>query len=195
MTLLVEQGREDQQLARYLLGDMSDDEVEHIDERSIAEDGVAWRLRGIEDDLVDAYVTGELRGEALQRFKWFYLASERRREKVRFAENFQRAASRHARETTTQRRRWITPRFWGATLAVLLTLMLMVSGALLQQNVHLWHELQRTQAASAALEGRAHELERQLAVQRSITARMAHDLAQARVSLAEAIDRADRQPR
>ena len=158
MALLQEQGREDRQLARYLLGDMSDDEVEHIDERSIAEDGVAWRLRGIEDELVDAYVTGELRGEALQRFKWFYLASERRREKVRFAQSFLRAANRQAADVAEQRLRRVTPRVWGATVAAVLTLM--GSGALVQQNVHLWNELQRTQAASAALDHRAQELER-----------------------------------
>jgi hypothetical protein len=49
---------DDEQLVRYLLGLLPDEEAERLDELSIADDELAWRLRAVEDDLVDAYVTG-----------------------------------------------------------------------------------------------------------------------------------------
>jgi hypothetical protein len=79
---------EDLPLLQYLLGGLSDEDVDDIDERSITDEGLAWRLRQVEHDLVDAYVTGALSGEALRRFMWFYLSSPRRRDKVSFAELF-----------------------------------------------------------------------------------------------------------
>jgi hypothetical protein len=96
MTRRHEWGREDLQLARYLLGELSEEEADHIDERSITEDGVAWRLRRMEDDLIDAYVTGKLTGDARQRFTHFYLSSARHRDRVRFAEHFLRIVDRRA---------------------------------------------------------------------------------------------------
>jgi hypothetical protein len=80
-----ESAHEDQQFERYLLGMLSDDEAERLDELSIADDEAAWRLSAVENDLVDAYVRGELHGETLQRFDAYYLASPRRRAKVMFA--------------------------------------------------------------------------------------------------------------
>jgi hypothetical protein len=94
MSLLPESGRDDQQLVRYLLGLLPDEEAERLDEMSISDDDVAWRLRVVEDDLVDAYITGTLGGETLERFQSFYLSSERRRRKVAFAGSFLRAVAR-----------------------------------------------------------------------------------------------------
>src|SRR5215510_1642149 len=78
----------DEQLARYLLRLLPEADVERIDELSIADEEMAWRLRVVEDDLVDAYVSGSLTGETLKQFQFIYLSSERRRRKVQFAGNF-----------------------------------------------------------------------------------------------------------
>ncbi len=94
--MLHESGREDLQLARYLLGELSEEEADQIDERSIAEDGFAWRLQEMEDELIDAYVTGDLTGDARQHFTDCYLSSERHRDRVRFAEHFLRLVDRRA---------------------------------------------------------------------------------------------------
>ena len=64
---------DDQVLARYLLGSASAEEVERLDEHSIADDQLALRLHEVENDLVDAYVRGELAGETLERFQSHYL--------------------------------------------------------------------------------------------------------------------------
>jgi len=79
---------DEQAVIQYLLGAAPEAEAERLDELSVSDDGFAGRLRGIENDLVDAYVQGELSGETLERFRTHYLSSPRRREKVRFAESF-----------------------------------------------------------------------------------------------------------
>src|SRR5438477_7416987 len=78
--------RDDQSLIRYLLGSLPADQAERLDELSVADDDFAWRLRGAENDLVDAYVRNTLSGETLERFRSFYLSSPLRREKVKVAE-------------------------------------------------------------------------------------------------------------
>ena len=77
---------EDQYLVRYLVGALPAEEVDRLDQLSVVDDDFAWRLREIENDLVDSYVRSELNGETLARFKAFYMATSQRRQKVQFAE-------------------------------------------------------------------------------------------------------------
>lgn len=84
----------DQRLVDYVLGSLPEAEAERLDEASIVDDGMAARLRAIEDDLVDAYVRGRLSGVTLQRFERHYLASAHRRKKVEFARRFTNAVDR-----------------------------------------------------------------------------------------------------
>jgi anti-sigma factor RsiW len=85
---------DDRHLIRYLLGLLPDDEAERLDEQTLVDDEAAARLRSVENDLVDAYVSGTLDAEARERFESFYLASPRRREKVKFAARFLAAVDR-----------------------------------------------------------------------------------------------------
>src|SRR5215510_8018615 len=96
MPVAPESAPDDEQLERYLLGLLSDEDTERLDELSIADDELAWRLKVVEDDLIDAYVTGTLEGPRLARFESFYLSSPRRRKKVTFAGNLLRAVDRAA---------------------------------------------------------------------------------------------------
>ena len=57
---------EERYLIRYLVGDLPAEEAERLDQLSIANDDFAWRLREIENDLVDAYVRSQLSGETLK---------------------------------------------------------------------------------------------------------------------------------
>jgi hypothetical protein len=77
---------DDERLVRYLIGALDDDEAERYDELSIVDDRFAERLQYVEDDLVDAYVRGELSGDTLERFRSTYLSMPARRNKVRFAQ-------------------------------------------------------------------------------------------------------------
>src|SRR5579885_901266 len=75
-------------LTRYLLGSLPAAEAERLDELSVTDEEVAEALRSVENDLVDAYVHGELDEAARAQFKTHYLASPLRRERVAFAQDF-----------------------------------------------------------------------------------------------------------
>jgi anti-sigma-K factor RskA len=77
---------DDGRLTRYLLGTLPEEEREHLDELSIVDDDVALRLRVTEDELIDAYVRGELNGSTLERFEAEYLSTPERRSRVQFAQ-------------------------------------------------------------------------------------------------------------
>ena len=72
-------------LVRYLLGALPEKDAEVLDELSIADEAVAWRLRDVENDLLDSYVRGELAGDQLSRFKNVYLTSPDRLKRLEFA--------------------------------------------------------------------------------------------------------------
>jgi hypothetical protein len=81
---------DDKAIVRYLLGQVSEAEAEHLDELSVADDGFVARLRDVENDLVDAYVRGSLDPATRERFEATYLLSPRRRQKVEFARKLKR---------------------------------------------------------------------------------------------------------
>src|SRR5205809_729519 len=88
------------QLTNYLLGLLPENEAERFDEASIADDEMASRLCVVENDLVDAYVTGRLDAGTREHFEAFYLKSPRRREKVKFAKRFLTVVERAANAQT-----------------------------------------------------------------------------------------------
>ena len=135
-------------LTRYLLGTLSADETGRLDELSIADDGFASRLRVVEDDLVDAYVRGELSAETLEQFRSAYLSLAKRREKVQFAEALTRATDRLPAAAPCERSHTGLPEWAFAAAACL---MLVISGLLFYQNLRLRDEVNRAQAAIAAL--------------------------------------------
>lgn len=82
---------DDEELTRYVLGLLPEEDRERLDDASMTDDEVAARLRTAESDLVDSYVRGQIAGETLDRFESHYLSSPRRRESVRLAGTFIRA--------------------------------------------------------------------------------------------------------
>ena len=186
---------DDQLLIRYLLGLLPEEETERFDELSIVGDDFACRLRDVENDLVDAYASGELSGETLARFQSSYLSSAEGREKVKFAETFLasrgRAAaapagnaalgnapagnaaaaipgSTHLRNGPPQRSRLFTlPRLTlNWGLAGAACLMIAAGGYLLLERQALRSQLYRAQADRTALQQRELELQKQLDEQR-----------------------------
>jgi hypothetical protein len=205
MSLLHESGPDDQQLIRYLLGQLPEEDAEILDEASIADDEIAGRLRVVEDDLVDAYASGNLAGESLQRFESYYLSSPRRREKVRFAGSLLRTVNQPAALDTAvdthvpeafvaepPRVRPFSPKqsilrrsesWW--QLAAIAALFVLGCGALLLWGARLRSGLSQAERQSAVLERRARELEQQLLDQRAANAEAAKELARVRASMAE----------
>ena len=75
-------------LREYLLGLLPEAETERLDELSVTEEEFAHQLRIVEDDLIDAYINGELTGPHLLQFPRHYLSSSSGVERVRFAQAF-----------------------------------------------------------------------------------------------------------
>jgi hypothetical protein len=158
---------DDQHVVQYLLGSISEEEANRLDELSIANDEFAERLRAVEDDLVDSYIRGELSGDSLDRFQSHYLASPYRREKVRFAESLltlcDRAPAAPRQSERTARRWWLSPAW---TFAAAACLMLLAGGYLIYDNSRLRDQLTRAQLDREALQKSHRDLQRQIQEQR-----------------------------
>ncbi len=129
---------DDERLIRYLIGSLPEDETERLDELSISDDELASRLRGVEDDLVDAYVRGELAADIRDRFESLYLTSRPRHETVSFA----KALSEHRSRASVVRGADAGPRPQAGrsyvrqwTMAAAATLVLVAGGFLLVQRM------------------------------------------------------------
>jgi len=193
MSLSHEAGYSDEQLARYLLQLLPEGDTERLDEMSIADEEIAWRLRVVEDDLVDAYVSGSLTGDRLKQFEAIYLSSERRRRKVEFAGSFLDKVGREAAVAsftsftgaTGSSRGWHIQNSMATWSLAAAAALLLVCGAVLARYVQLRSALNETQGQTAALEQRTRELEQQLDAQRSANAETAKELQRARAAMAE----------
>jgi len=189
-------------LRRYLLGALPEADAERLHELSVTDDAFAGRVEAIENDLVDAYVRGELSQDDLKQFKSFYLSSPKRREKVQFAEGFLALERRTAgapagafskkRETASESspspralpdgstwRVQAVPRFrpqWGLAAACLA--LLLAGGYLLFQNLELRKQVTEEQAQHVS-DQRARDLEMQLAQERSAKEQALKQLEQA----------------
>lgn len=160
---------DDQYVVRYLLGALPAEEAERLDEMSVANDDFAWRLRGIENDLVDSYVRSELTGETLRQFKSFYMASARRRAKVAFAEGLRRFQLGKAPANEPSRTKapfwgplsspWIALRLGISAAALVIFL---VAGYLLVENARLRREINDVRVQQSASEQRRRQLEKEL---------------------------------
>jgi hypothetical protein len=176
MSLSHEIAVHDQQLVRYLLGLLSPDQTDRVDELSVVDDDIAARLRVVEDDLVDAYVRGALSGDTLARFESHYLSSPLRRERVRFARSFVSAVDRAAPGAArTMRSRSIGSR-WVATLAAAAAVLLLACVGLVVQSVRLGRGLTVAETARTELDRRTRELEQQLADLRAANRNAAGEL-------------------
>src|SRR5579864_6383885 len=186
---------DDRLLTRYLLGALSPEETERLDELSIVDDEFASRLNAVENELVDAYVRNELPEIDVQKFRSFYLSSAKRRQKAEFAETLhgfkkplvhpakmaETAPAAHA-ETQPVRpppslfavRPWA---FAAIGLAVAL-----VSGYLVYDNIRLQRQIGGVQAERTRLLQHQRELEQQLNQQQSANAETKKQLEQARTS-------------
>jgi len=92
---------DDRLIVRYLLGLLPDEEAEPIEEASVIDADFALRVRSVEDDLVDGYVSQTLDAATQARFESFYLASARRRDRVAFAHRFLAAIDQAANATAS----------------------------------------------------------------------------------------------
>ena len=72
-------------IARYLLGELPEDQQVEIEDRAFADKDYLAGITAVENDLIDEYVRGELSAADRQRFEARFLRSAERRKRVEFA--------------------------------------------------------------------------------------------------------------
>jgi anti-sigma factor RsiW len=75
----------DQNMTRYLLGELSEEEQAVLEEKYFRDPEVFNEVLQVESELVDAYARGELSTEMRERFEQSYLKHPARRKRVEFA--------------------------------------------------------------------------------------------------------------
>jgi len=199
MTLFPPQKRvTDKTLTCYLLGSLRQDQIERLDELSIVDEDFAARLDAVENDLVDAYVRGKLTGDTLQKFRAGYLSSDKRREKVRFAESLYLFEGKHFAKATPngefapeqESRSLFSPGSWrlfaftpwitaGASAMLLAITLLFIN------NLQLRNRISQAKADREELVQRERDLQAKLDQVHASDAKVATELAQVQKSLAE----------
>ena len=133
-----------QLLKEYLLSALSAEETERLDELSFTDDWFVQELRAVEDDLVDAYVRGELDARLHTQFETRYLSSPLRQEKVALAKALHHYEP-ESRKLVVQQRdqpsalrpffpQFLTTRAWQWTFAAVLLVLIGLSGWLIFQK-------------------------------------------------------------
>src|ERR1051325_3604602 len=72
-------------IARYLLGDLPEEQQVEIEERAFADKDYLALVTAVENDLIDEYVRRELSETERRKFESRFLASAERRKRVEFA--------------------------------------------------------------------------------------------------------------
>lgn len=187
-----QQRADDETLKAYLFGRLPPEEIERLDELSVTDDEFAARLDTVENDLVDAYVRGELSGNAREEVQTLYLSTAKRREKVTFAESLYSLEGKHATQATVPAlipakatSSWWFGLFTLPRLALAGGLaMLLAISFLMVDNLHLRIGMSKAKMDRAMLQQRERDLLARLDDERASSAKTVKELEQVRKSLA-----------
>ncbi len=154
---------DEQLMTAFLLGNLPEEEIERLDEMSLTDDDFANRLQAVENDLVDAYVKGELSGTSLTQFKSNYLRSSKRREKVEFAETLHKQLNKP--DYKDRRLEFLAaPQHSFRWLPVAPAIVMLLFGSyLFFENKSLQNQIQQMQAERESIHHREQELQKQMA--------------------------------
>jgi hypothetical protein len=198
---------DEQLITQYILGGLSEEETDRLDEMSLTDDEFAARLQAVENDLVDAYVSGELSGRALESFQAYYLASPKRREKVAIAEGLQgyigkaqfssqperpgqQVSAASLTDKPASRKGFLRRYVFMPGLAIrrgvaaAALLVMLAGGWLMMDNLRLRNQIHQAQAERNELQRREQELLTQLREQGTSVSHSEEELASLRQQLA-----------
>ncbi len=151
---------------RYLLGRLTPAEMERLEERMVAGDDACDAVGAVEDDLVDAWVRGELRRADRSAFRARLLGTEGMAERIASARAL--AALAAAAAPPRERRGWpigrwlAAPRPALAAATALVLVALIAAGGFAWRGAELSRRLERAEAAARTAAG-----ERDAAVRRA----------------------------
>ena len=161
----------DELLIQYLLGELSEEEQEGVEQRFISDPEFYKQLLTVEDDLIDAYTEGELSQSRRTSFENHFLRSPDRHARVGFAKAFMVYVSRKADATRpiteSARRRplfgFLRFESWPVPLRVAAVVLVILAGAwLATESLRLRNRVQQGELQRAALERKQRELEQQM---------------------------------
>ena len=146
-------------MRRYLLGDLSQEERVRVEGDYLADPSVFEELLAAENDLIDAYVRGNLSRDETQKFEEVYVKSPKRRERVEFARALRQVYSSPQEplldEASPWRKVWamlsMTPRMPQWALAAAAVVIVAFGSWLIVQNQRLRADLQQALAGQADL--------------------------------------------
>jgi hypothetical protein len=84
---------DDSAIKRYLLGELTEEDQQTLEERLLTDNGYFERLQMLEDELVDDYARGSLTAGEREKFDSFFLCTPERYQKLRFASALERYVS------------------------------------------------------------------------------------------------------
>ena len=152
-------------LVRYILGELSQEEREALEQRYFVNDEVWAELQAAETDLIDSYLRNELSVPQRDHFEQYFLASPRRRRRLEFA-RIQRASSavldeeRAALEPAKARTYGLALRLGFAVAMIVLMAALVV---IAMQNFKLRAALNRMNLEQTTLRQQVAQLQQQVA--------------------------------
>lgn len=82
---------ENKMINRYLLGELSEDELAQVEEKYFADEDFFAQILDAENSLVDSYVSGNFSAIERSRFEERFLTTPQRRQKVKFAQSLNKA--------------------------------------------------------------------------------------------------------
>src|SRR6266481_3202374 len=88
-----QQNGDERMLQRYLLGDLSAQEQESIEEYYFAEDDYLQKLLVVENDLIEDYLRGKLSTAEQQKFERNYLTTPEKKQRVQLVRQLRRQAN------------------------------------------------------------------------------------------------------
>lgn len=142
---------------RYLLGQLTEGELDRIEQRLFSNEEDWEHVALVEDDLIDAYMRQELRGRDREQFETHFLASPRRRDRVAAARAFLTAvpvpsAVKPGAPERSPKRLWNWGWSWSAIPVA--AGLIVVAGLMLRFDAQLRHQSRE----SAALQRQVEEL-------------------------------------
>ncbi len=175
---------------QYLLGELSEAERTRLEQEYFGDDEFFEQLLVAEDELIDAYVRGELGGRKRERFESYFLSSPRQREKVKIARALVDCATQssvavsqdaESRKPNNRRQSFLDTigiNNWTLRLALAAAaLVIVVGGSLfIIETVRLKNQVEQIQAERAEAQRREQELQQQIAEQGAHNERLAAEL-------------------
>ena len=185
-------------LRRYLLGELSEQEREQVEQRLMTDDDLYQQLMVAEDELIDEYISGALPDQDREKFGRTFLRVPELRQDVRFTA----ALRRHALKTVPQpapRGSHSPPRFspfdWlrkffmrpalGFAFAAAFVAAVLLAVWLAAQNSRLREEVGQLQARATPPPAPSPDLQEQLASERLRSEQLLAELQRQRELLAE----------